>query len=241
MGTIRIRGSYRRADDDLEHLLYKLQEFVNLTTETAAFQKFFEDYPEFQPVPFYDSESVGVHDEEPKPKLRGWRPEFHALFREFRDILRDVWSRGDNSKLAVLLGTDAQAWEILHRRNPPSTLDKILEGHQTLLERAMTEIPTRYFTVGAAVYPDWKAGEFRYDADSDFRRAVYVLFRNSWRAKLCPHCDKYFIADKTAQRYCSSKCYAAIKRDYDLVYWRLTGRNRREARLRKNRGRAKKT
>jgi hypothetical protein len=80
---------------------------------------------------------------------------------------------------------------------------------------------------------DWSAGRFEYHPDTQFRLAFYLLFRQSWRAKRCPQCGRYFVADKPPQRYCSFRCYDAAKQQRDLNYWRTVGVRRRQQRLRK--------
>jgi hypothetical protein len=57
----------------------------------------------------------------------------------------------------------------------------------------------------------WLSGEAEYDCGTLFRLAVYVLFRQRWRAKQCPSCGRRFVADRPSQRYCSFRCYAAGK------------------------------
>jgi len=55
----------------------------------------------------------------------------------------------------------------------------------------------------------WLSGESECDFETLFRLAVYVLFRQRWRAKQCPSCGRRFVADRSSQRYCSFRCYAA--------------------------------
>ena len=55
--------------------------------------------------------------------------------------------------------------------------------------------------------------------------------QSRWRAKICPECGKYFVATKTAQSYCSARCYEEMKRKRALDYWRETGSVNRDERL----------
>jgi hypothetical protein len=87
-----------------------------------------------------------------------------------------------------------------------------------------------YFSLPTQVDPDWTSGTFRYEPNTNFRRALYALFRQSWRAKVCPQCKRYFIADKPPQRYCSTKCYGIAKRGRDLEFWRTMGSDLRKKR-----------
>src|SRR5262249_16058046 len=76
----------------------------------------------------------------------------------------------------------------------------------------------------------WRTGTFRYEPATEFQAAVHMLFRQSWRAKVCPRCGRHFIGDKPAQSYCSSACYGSVKRDRDLQHWRTVGDLRRRER-----------
>jgi hypothetical protein len=51
------------------------------------------------------------------------------------------------------------------------------------------------------VLPLWSSGKFEYftNEGADFQNALYYLLTESWRAKLCRRCQKYFIAEKAAQ------------------------------------------
>jgi hypothetical protein len=226
--------SNRRSGKELDLLLYCLQELVNLDEDDLSlFQRFAIEYPEFAPVTFYESkiEEVG------RRNMVGWRPELYDVWRVFRDILREVWERGSNSGVAVLLGTDEEAVKIINREPgaKPGALDGILQGYETALATSVAKIPSNYLTAASRVKPNWSTGTFRYEPDTDFRRSVFELFRQSWRAKVCPHCGKYFVANKTAQRYCLAKCYGSAKRERDLEFWRNVGSNRRKERKAKER------
>ena len=225
---VPLQVSNRRAgkDPQLELLFYWLERFVNLADDLKAFQGLAEECPDFLPVRFYDAN----RKEEAQKHPVGWQPDFHELFRVFRDMLREVWERGSNSELAVLLGTDGTSTEIINREAPPSVLHAVLGGYQASLRMAVSGIPKGYFVLPNKILPDWRLGIFRYAADTDFRRAVYELFRQSWRAKVCPKCEKFFVANKPPQRYCSTTCYGAAKRDRDLEFWRNVGSNLRKKR-----------
>ena len=230
--TIRTKVSNQRARDNSLLLLDRLHAFVNLPDDLNVFESFFRQYPEICPVNFckYD---LGKTTQDPV----GWRLEFFEVFCVFREMLRAVWERGDNQALAVLLGTDQDAWNIVSRREPASALERILRGFGMSLQNAMLKVPSYYVAVSSKVFPDWRTGAFRYEPETDFRRAVYALFRQSWRAKICHQCNKYFIADKPAQVYCTTKCYGEAKRARDLAFWRDKGSKIRKERAAKERKR----
>ena len=92
----------------------------------------------------------------------------------------------------------------------------------------------------ARFIPDWQTGEFQYYPNTDFQRAVYLLFKQSWRAKVCIECGKYFIGDKPSQIYCSLTCNKDAKRQRNLAWWKLHGDAWRRARAKKPKRKGKK-
>jgi hypothetical protein len=217
--TVPIRVPKRRADEDPELLFYRLEQFANLPNTIEAHADFGSRYPDFLPVTFYDRELGEKSRECPV----GWQSEFYEVFKIFQDLLRDVWKHGDPSQLAILMG-------IADWKAEPRFIDDVLQGHRSRLKKARARIPEKYFAIEAAVTPDWRLGSFRYDAETDFRKAMYALFRQSWRAKVCPKCEKYFVAAKPARFYCSTECYGLAKSDRDIEYWRTSGSSRRRDR-----------
>src|SRR5258708_5842217 len=179
-----IAGSTRRATKNSEALFSRLEQFANLSDDARAYEVFAQQHLDFLPVMFYDYELGQAARDSPV----GWRTEFHELFRVFRDLLREVWKHGGNAELAILMGTAEWAWKVINREAEPGTLDAIFRGYETRLKEASARIPAKYFAVPAKVYPDWSVGTFRYKADTQFREAMYLLFRQSWRAKMCPRC-----------------------------------------------------
>lgn len=225
--TVSVRHSSRRAGAERERLFHRLERFVNLGDDLGSLQAFGSECPTFAPVTFHDS-----RDPEARERPLAWKPEFGRVFLTFRNILREVWRTGAKAELGVLLGTNRVGTEILNRGAQPSLLHQgPVKGWQASLWEARKAIPIQYFTSPSEISPDWWAGTFRYEPDTEFRRAVYELFRQSWRARICPVCERYFIALKPPQRYCSTKCYGTGKRDRDLEFWRNVGSDRRKKRM----------
>jgi hypothetical protein len=77
---------------------------------------------------------------------------------------------------------------------------------------------------------DWITGEFSYSPLNDFQRAVYLLFRENWRARSCSQCRRLFVAGKPAQLYCSIPCSFAARRHRDRELWKTSGAANRRAR-----------
>jgi hypothetical protein len=236
--TIPIRVPHRRAKGDADLLFHRLERFVNLDDDPLNWENFGQEYPEFLPAQF-TVDLARAEDEEPKPELAPYEPEFYELFRTFRDMLREVWKSGSETGLAILLGVDPVAWQIITRKIGAHPEEQLFGGPYIAIEQAMANISTSFRSGPSNLFypsnlaPDWRTGTFRYEPDTEFRRAVYTLFRQSWRAKICPRCMKYFIGDKPPQMYCSTKCYGAAKRDRDLQLWRTTGSERRRQRMKR--------
>jgi hypothetical protein len=95
-----------------------------------------------------------------------------------------------------------------------------------------------YSTGGASVLPQWRGGKFEYASSIDFQKAVWLLLSESWRAKVCRRCDKYFIADKAAQMFCSTPCSNQNKHETGRRYWHEKGTALRKQRTKKRSKRA---
>jgi hypothetical protein len=73
---------------------------------------------------------------------------------------------------------------------------------------------------------DWQRSQITYKPRTEFERALYALFRQSALAKVCANADcpaPYFIAGKTAQRYCSDACAQVFQRACKLRWWKEHG------------------
>jgi hypothetical protein len=78
-------------------------------------------------------------------------------------------------------------------------------------------------------------GRIEWTFDSTFQQAVYELMEFRWRAKICPQCNKYFVADKTAKKYCSTNCVRGKGETKSLDYYHRVGKHRRMERRERNR------
>jgi hypothetical protein len=87
---------------------------------------------------------------------------------------------------------------------------------------------------------DWDEGVFRYQGACDFQRALYVLFRESWRARICEKCETKFIARRVAQKYCSTECSGSMQRELKQKWWAEHGetwrRRRKESKWKRSGG-----
>jgi hypothetical protein len=170
----------------------------------------------------------------------------------YRNRLRAVWTRNDADgiNLMFLLGFEKQARE----KGTGSTSDGIIEGivgpffvpgqppnpegHDSLGGLPQTKAQD-LFTMGIPDV-DGVSGEIRWTFGSEFQQAVYELMKHRWRAMVCPTCGKFFVADKTARKHCSTECYAEAKRKSSLERWHAIGKaEREEKRVGKKRKRSK--
>jgi hypothetical protein len=133
-----------------------------------------------------------------------------------------VWAGGELGEMAlpILLGIDP---------NPKQT-----EG--TPEEAWLSDL----LSIPAQFYIDWDQGVFRYQGGCDFQRALYLLFLDSWRARVCEKCNAKFIAARAAQKFCSTDCSAAMQREFRRRWWAEHGtawrQKRKESKLKKRGG-----
>lgn len=206
-----------------ERLLQGLQSFANLGDSVAEFWSFSKQWPDFFPVTF--------HSVEEPPKTLTWSQDSHGLVLAFRDMLRHVWGTGSERALAFLLGVDRDAHALINSRSRPQALDQMLGYPTVAFWNAMKQLPNEFVADLTEVRPDWQRGEFQYRPKNNFQAAIYLLWRQSWRAKSCRWCRKYFVADKPAQMYCSVECAGAEKKERGRAWWKGHGKKWRAKRL----------
>jgi hypothetical protein len=86
---------------------------------------------------------------------------------------------------------------------------------------------------------DWDEGVFHYEGACGFQRALYLLFRESWRARICEKCHTKFIARRAAQKYHSTDCSEGAQRELKQKWWAEHGeawRKRRKESKQKRKG-----
>jgi hypothetical protein len=114
--------------------------------------------------------------------------------------LDQLWI-GAESPLDILLGIDGAA---------PYRAEQLLPENMWLAD--VGSIP-------AQLEVDWDEGVFRYRGACDFQRALYLLFLESWRARVCDKCRLKFIARRVAQKYCSTDCSEIVQRELKQKWW----------------------
>lgn len=194
-------------------MLTALTELANLRDDPADFERFEKRRPGFAHVPQQDSAGMGPIGGAAIPNR------FWSLHKRM-DALRLVW-RGDSLALS----------ELLLPNEPP---EELMSREEYLDRDEETGRPTGW------VWPpqirmDWESGQFTYDPRTKFQQALYLLFRRSQLAKICenPNCPApYFIARKTAQRYCTDKCAEIFQRAWKRKWWAEHGEKWRSSRKR---------
>jgi hypothetical protein len=218
----------RLAPTDRERLFKGLERFVNTSDSLDEYKALGTGWSGFWP-----RELLGRNG-----KSLAWISDFHALFLVFRNQLRYVWTPlADPLKrgaVSFLLSIGAE-FETLESGGvvflPPAGLS---DAWNTVTKHE----PSVSGTSRPLLYPQWTSGSLSYVPQNDFQRAFYLLFRESWRAKVCAKCATYFVASKPAQLYCGTACSGGVKRERARNWWRETGS---KMRIDKARARAKRS
>jgi len=160
----------------------------------------------------------------------------------YRDRLRYVWLRDDpdGKNLMVLLGFEQEAggaggamirpfFAPGHRPGSGDTLGGLPKGRQVVRPDAIEGLPEGQPTVQMSGRIEWEFG-------CALQQAVYELMQSRWRAKVCPVCNRFFVAAKTAQKHCSPECYRMKKEKESLEYYHREGKYKRAEQASKSRG-----
>ena len=233
--SVRVFYQNRLAETEKPRLYRALEAFANVGDSTEEFFKFGVDWPSFYPAPIGELEEVEIAKQGRLVTYR-WIPQAAALFRAYRRLLNRVWERDRRSRsyVGVLLGTDHQFLKIAEEgglgHGEPT--DWFCSGWHEL----KTAYPDAQYGTMTPLAPSWSLGEFLYGPQNDFQTTLFGLFRESWRAKICSQCERYFIAGRPAQMYCSLSCTGEIKRRRNLDWWRKEGDRQRQEKLKKSHG-----
>lgn len=185
-----------------------------------------------------------------------WHPACHRLFLFYRDTLREVW-RGERqtirledehlTTLADLAHPSPLGWMGGHTHEFLLGLTEYNEEAQEVgkrkefdlslirpfaLDHAWQEILDRFPTVAVEGRVEismlWGIGDFSLVPHNDFQRAFYLLFRQNWRARICPRCKMFFVARKPKQTFCGTGCSAGNRLASKRKWWNRVGAKRRE-------------
>ena len=201
-----------------------------------------KDYVELQKrIPtFWPLSIKGPFGPDGKDQRLDWPPGGDLLFRAFRDYLRRLWRsdfyKEDGAILDGLYLEYVLGLETGYAVDPPYGLINAQMPDQSFRDgwRALSRAYAgAYVEKTATVLPQWGKSKFEYLGSRDFQQAAYLLLSESWRAKVCRRCRKYFIADIGAQVFCSVECSLESRLEGGRQYWHEKGAGRRERRTRK--------
>ncbi|MGB2666263.1 MAG: hypothetical protein WAK48_19830 [Candidatus Acidiferrum sp.] len=234
-GTLSIHQPNRRADEDEKARLFEgLERFVNVGDSSEEYAQLAVAARSFWPIKVY-----GPVGEKGLDQPIEWDPAGQSLYKAFRDYLRRVWVGDfrpnentwlDGKYLNYLLGLESD----FTRYEPGQYIDAVMPDRA--FEQGWRNLKSKYreayLKATGYVLPEWGKSRLEYVAANEFQKAVFTLLLESWRARVCRNCKRYFIADKSAQSFCSFDCSVTNKRSRGLRYWRETGAGRRASKKR---------
>jgi hypothetical protein len=192
-------------------LLEVLAEFVNLDDLPEDWARFQEKHPDFSlPIDEVqvflpsdekgDAEDLRIEDWGPFGEIKDPK---HASVLYLRNMARRVW-RGhcNNHELLSLLGVSEEVLGDDFEYRESGNRHLIWQMRQAKFEAS------------------WETGDFEYKPTCVFQLAVWNLWKQSWRAKVCGHCRKFFIGERPVEGYCSNRCRDAGRSERNVAYWR---------------------
>lgn len=217
-----------------------LEDFANLGDTVEDLGRFQTKHHGIGPI---DALQLGA---EGKPAREiGLSAALHPLILNFRDLLQHVW-RGSADRdpriLDILMGLnteilDPEKW----RGGVPGEVAPLTRFFSQAAMPALERL-RRANIAPSRLEAVWTTGDFRFVTASWFHWAVYAVFRESWRARVCPQCRRYFIADRPPQRFCSTACSGEARNARNRSWWRHEGkewRNKQARRAKSQRKRGK--
>ena len=222
---------------------------MNCPDSLEEFQALGKAFSDFWPVDIHHwtDESEGMLSKAVQHAL-AWHSACHKLFLFYRGTLRNLWCRQRAQSLAgapgFLLGID-NVWHVQARdsaehaarglRLEVSCPAPLVDAWAAILE----EFPTAQFGSETQFGVRWPSGDFYIVTRNDFQRAFYQLFRASWRARVCPRCELFFVARRPKQLFCGTACSAGSRLASNRKWWNRIGaaRRRRQAEKTKRRKR----
>lgn len=229
------------------NLLAELADFANLPDDPKALRAFWRKHPSgFAPFVLVKGEGKNT------TQISPWEDQsFHKAVLAWRELLRRVWKgKGRQFQLEILLGIFPQAYanwptyskteQFLQREGETNAEydSRMMSGHKVdhadmeladLWEEGRKAIESagcrilRLPPMSVGLRAVWETGEFEFRPGNDFSAAVYALWRQRWRARVCPMCDSYFSAKQKAQKFCSEFCAQQGKREANRRWWRTSG------------------
>lgn len=175
-----------------------------------------------------------------------WHPVCHKFLLVYREILRYLWRGKEeppgtieqldfSTAVAFLLGVEDLHWQAIEAAKFDSQTDsrtlllhpvrpiQLVAAWQDILK----QFPSAAAESGQRLGFLWSYGEFCLVSRNDFHRAFYLLFRQCWRAKICPRCSMRFVARRPKQEFCGTGCSSGSRLASKLKWWKTIGKVRR--------------
>jgi hypothetical protein len=239
-----MKTANRQAKDRRDEQFEALAAFANMGDGSKDMQKFRLKYPDFFPLEPSGSNRVGFQNmtdwlytyaeefEKDSADVPDIKEKVTPALLWYRDLLRAVWSNNDRKGggLYVLYGYEAKARAVgipvtvgvIHPHLIPGQFHDVKQNVTSGLPQGEPIIDAASGAI------DWKFG-------CEFQQSVYELMLCRWRAKVCPEDGVYFVAGKTAQTFCSTKCSGEAKKKRALDYWNTKGNADRKRKTKKAR------
>ena len=203
---------------------------------------------------------------ESQTETLNWHFACRKLFIFYRETLREVWrgeplefrSVEDRPTLADLSRPTRTGW--LAGRAHEFLLG-IMDYNEEACERAKNEgfdlnltrpialdmiwqeifnqFPTVAVEGRVEISMLWRMGDFSLVPHNDFQRAFYLLFRQNWKARVCPRCNMFFVARKPKQIFCGTGCSAGNRLASKRKWWNRVGAKRRARQRQRVSGRSR--
>ena len=207
----------RLAREERQRLFNGLERFANASDSIDDYRALSKGWSGFWPRQLLDRHG----------KSLAWTDDCHDLFLVFRNQLRYVWTPLPDAlkrgAVSFLLGIG----EEFERLEGGAPIFLACPGLNEAWGKITKYAPSGSDTSRPPIHPQWTSGNLTYLPRNEFQRALYLLFRESWRAKVCSKCSTYFVASKPAQLYCGTSCSGGVKRERTLQWWRDKGAKRR--------------
>ena len=227
-GGLKVSEQFRDAE--------ALAEFANLnSTDSAEVGYFRNNYPDFAPAEWWEYKYEGM---EIVPAVMPWgdspiNPAEQGALIDDSPVL--CWT--DLQDEIVRKWEDHFQFESVFNLTALLKMVFIVPG-QTKEERMET-----VWTQSHLYLPDGSLAELASPTLYTFHTAVLYLYQQPWRARICKSCGKYFVANHPKRDFCEypdkrgETCRQKNDNARHLVYYRETGKKKRQVKMRKNRSR----
>jgi hypothetical protein len=200
-------GESKRAAENLDRLFQKANQDIERDLQKDR-PRLFRALEEFANIRSDDQAWTHFKKRYPRffPEGEYDRAERGVLpsVREFPRWLSEIWLGNTLPTVTLLLGIKP-------------------EVHKSVPIPRIRHIPAQFWV-------NWYEGTLQYRGMCMFQRALYLLLRESWRARICENCDGKFIARRAAQKYCSSDCSQNAQRELKRTWWATHGEEWRRKR-----------